>query len=289
MNGWTADSEKEKRIRELKLKAVALRKRVVTLAHDAGSAHIGGALSCTDMITALFYEIMNVSPETVDDPDRDIFIMSKGHTHEPYLCALSDRGFITEETLRSFRTFRSDLLGHPNCRVAGVEINSGALGHGLSVGVGAAIAKKRDGMGSRVYVLMGDGELAEGSVWEAAMSAGNYKLNNLVAIIDRNRLQLSGATEEIMKLEPLEQKWASFGFETVQVDGNDMESILGGYRRIDWESDRPKLIISNTTKGKGVSFMENTVAWHAGAPDDEQYELAMEELEAERRRIIDNG
>ncbi len=284
----TGCSLDKKRVRALELMTVELRKRMLTMVHDAKKGHIGGALSSTDMIAALFFEVMNVSPDKQDDPNRDIFILSKGHTLEPYLCALSARGFFADEMLNTFCKFGSELLGHPNRRVPGVEVNSGALGHGLSIASGAALAKKRDGLSSNVYVMMGDGELAEGSNWEAAMFAGNYGLDNLYAIIDRNRLQLSGPTEEIMRLEPLQDKWEAFGFHVVNVDGNDMASILEAFQSLRQVKGKPKMILSNTTKGKGVSFMENQLSWHAGAPDDEQYAIAMEELEQERRRLMEH-
>lgn len=275
-------------VRQLELTALNLRKRMITMIHKAKKGHTGGALSCTDMITALFFKVLNVSPEKANDPDRDIFILSKGHTLEPYLCALSARGFFPDEMLDTFCEFDSMLLGHPNCRIPGVEINSGALGHGLSIACGAALAKRRDGSASGAYVLLGDGELAEGSNWEAAMFASNYELDNLYVIIDRNHLQLSGPTEEVMRLEPLQKKWEAFGFHTVTIDGNNMASILQVFHDLHEVKGRPKAIISNTVKGKGVSYMENNLSWHGAAPNDEQYAIAMAEFEQEYRRLTEN-
>ena len=262
---------------DLHRKAYEIRKRTLEMIYHAKTGHTGGALSETDILATLFYKAMKHDPENSKWEDRDRFILSKGHSVEPYWVILSDLGYFSEDKLQTFSAFSTDLIGHPNNKVNGVEVNSGALGHGLSVSVGMAIAGKKDGKDYRVFTLMGDGEQAEGSVWEAAMAASHYKLDNLCAIIDRNKLQITGRTEDVMSAEPLKEKWEAFGFSVVEVDGHDYDALYSALTSS--ENGKPKLIIAYTTKGKGVSFMEDQAKWHHGVPSEEQYKQAIKELE----------
>lgn len=265
---------------ELQLLAEKLRKRVVEIIYLARGGHIGGSLSAVDMLTALYFKLMDVGPENISDPARDRFILSKGHSVEALYAVLEAKGFISRDITDSYGEFNSLLAGHPTRKVPGVELNSGALGHGLSVGVGLAMAAKFQNYSYKTYVLMGDGEQGEGSVYEAAMSAGHYKLNNLIAIIDRNKLQISGKTETVMSLEPMRERWESFGWEVFDVDGNDIEAILKAFNATDCNSEKPILFISHTLKGKGISYMENGAKWHHGVPNVEQYNQAISEIDA---------
>ena len=270
---------------KLRLKALQIRQDLLNMVYEAKTGHTGGSLSSTDILVSLFYRIMDFSPADPKDGNRDRFILSKGHSVEAYYCVLADRGFFPKEELRTFSACGSRLTGHPNVKVPGVEMCTGALGHGLPVGVGMALAGKMDSKSYRVYVLMGDGEQAEGSVWEAAMAAANYGLDNLVGIVDRNGLQISGKTEEVMKLESLAGKWRAFGWEVAETDGHDMKKLVETFRGIPTQPGKPHLVIANTVKGKGVSYMENTAKWHHGVPDAEAFRLAQEELNTCRRRI----
>lgn len=263
----------------LELKANKMRKSLLRMIYEAKTGHTGGSLSSVDIITILYNAVMRIDPKSPDWAERDRFILSKGHSVEGYYAVLADRGFFPEEELKTYCKFGTRLIGHPTVKVPGVEMNTGALGHGLSSGVGMALGGKMDNKNYRVFVLMGDGEQAEGSVWEAAMSAAHYRLDNLIAIIDRNRLQISGNTEDVMKLESLNGKWASFGWKVTETDGNDMGKLLAVFNRIPLEQGKPTLIIANTVKGKGISFMENNAKWHHGVPDDEQYRKALSELD----------
>lgn len=263
----------------LEMKANQMRKSLLRMIYEAKTGHTGGSLSSVDIITILYNAVMRIDPKSPDWAERDRFILSKGHSVEGYYAVLADRGFFPEEELKTYCKFGTRLIGHPTVKVPGVEMNTGALGHGLSSGVGMALAGKMDNKNYRVFVLMGDGEQAEGSVWEAAMSAAHYRLDNLIATIDRNRLQISGNTEDVMKLESLNGKWASFGWKVTETDGNDMGKLLAVFNRIPLEQGKPTLIIANTVKGKGISFMENNAKWHHGVPDDEQYRKALSELD----------
>jgi transketolase len=222
---------------------------------------------------------MNVDPANPQDPDRDRFILSKGHSVEAYYAVLAAKGFISQALLDTYGHFGSKLAGHPTKKIPGIELNSGALGHGLSVGVGLAIAAQMDEKAFRTYVLMGDGEQGEGSIYEAAMSASHYKLGNLVAIIDRNTLQISGRTEDVMSLEPMRERWEAFGWEVHDVDGNDMAELVTAFDHLDYRNGLPKLLISHTTKGKGISYMEKVAKWHHGVPDEAQYREALQEID----------
>ncbi|MBQ9593365.1 MAG: transketolase [Lachnospiraceae bacterium] len=268
---------------ELARKANELRIDILRMIYRAKTGHVGGDFSVIDMITALYYKHLNISPAqwAEKDPDRDRFILSKGHAVEALYAALGDLGFFDkEEMIETFSQFGSPYIGHANNHVPGIDLNSGSLGHGLALGVGMALAGKRDHRDYRVYVVMGDGEVQEGSVWEAAMAGSHYKLDNLVAIVDRNRLQISGTTEEVMSLDSQEERWASFGWHVISIDGNDMNAVDKALTVARETKGRPVAIISNTVKGKGVSFIENQAAWHHKVPDEAQYEAAMAELRA---------
>ncbi|MFC9710275.1 transketolase [Paenibacillus sp. NPDC056933] len=276
-------------IQELKVKAAQIRMDLLTIIHRAKTGHTGGSLSNTDILTALYYEIMNIDPANPKWEDRDRFIASKGHSVESLWCVLADRGFFPKEELVTYSQFGTRLIGHPNNKVPGIEMNTGALGHGLPISVGMALAAKRDRRSYRVFCLMGDGEQAEGSNWEAAMAGAHYKLDNLVGIIDRNRLQISGTTEEVMGLEPLDEKWTAFGWNVVSINGNDMEELLQAFRTVPEVPGKPTLIMANTTKGKGVSFAENVPAWHHHVPNDEELTLALSELSASIEELTQKG
>ena len=266
---------------ELQRKANELRIDVLNMIYDAKTGHIGGDFSIMEVMTALYFKHLNISPETVKDPDRDRLILSKGHVVEALYTALAGRGFIDkEEMMTTFSRFGSPYIGHANNHVNGIDLNSGSLGHGLSLGVGMAIAGKKDNRDYHVYVILGDGESQEGSVWEAAMAGGHYKLNNLVAIVDRNRLQISGTTEEVMTMDSQEERWAAFGWHVISIDGNDMDAVDAALTAAKEVKDRPVAIIANTVKGKGVSFMENVASWHHGVPKEDQYKQALAELQA---------
>jgi transketolase len=262
----------------LKRKAVEIRMDLLTMIYEAGTGHTGGSLSNTDILTALYYKVMNIDPQNPNWEERDRYVQSKGHAVESYWAILADKGFFSKEELKTFSQFNTRLIGHPNNKVPGVEMNTGALGHGLPIAVGMALAAKMDKKSYKVYTLMGDGEQAEGSVWEGAMAASQYKLDNLVAIIDRNKLQITGSTEDVMSIEPLDEKWKAFGWEVVEVDGNDIEQVVDVLTNIPKATGKPTIIIAHTIKGKGISFAENVTKWHHHVPSEEEYKLAMEEL-----------
>ena len=265
---------------ELQNKATQIRIRLIELINAANTGHTGGALSSVDILTSLFYKVMKIDPKNPEWVERDRFLLSKGHSVEGYFCILSDLGFFSDEELNTFSAYKSRLIGHPTRKVPGVEMNTGALGHGLSVGVGMAIAAKKLGQSHRHFVLMGDGEQAEGSIWEASMAASHYNLGNLVAIIDRNYLQISGNTEDVMAIDCLAEKYSSFGWNTVKIDGNNIETICNTLEEIDYTGSKPTAIIAETTKGKGVSFMENNPKWHHGVPKGEEFETAINDLKS---------
>lgn len=274
-------------VKELKKKAVGVRKRTVEVVFNASGGHIGGSLSAVDILVALHFGIMNIDPKNPGMIGRDRFIMSKGHSVESYFSTLESRGFITPELLDTYGKFNSRLTGHPTRKVPGIELNSGALGHGLSVGVGLALAAQRSGETYMTYVLMGDGEHGEGSIMEAAASAGHYKLNNLVAIIDRNQLQISGRTEDVCAIDDLEGKYRSCGWNVVHCNGHNMNELLRSFAGAR-QSEKPTFVIAHTVKGKGVSFMEDRANWHHKVPTKEQLEQAFAELDKQMEEI-DNG
>lgn len=272
-------------IRKLKEKSIFYREDTLRIIMDAKAGHTGGDLSCIDILNVLYNHVLNVAPERITDPNRDRFIQSKGHAAEALYAVLSERGFMPREWTSKACAYLSPVTGHPTKSIPGVEHNTGALGHGLPIGVGTALAGKMDRRNFRVFVLIGDGELAEGSNWEASMAAANYKLDNLTAIVDRNRLQISGSTEDVMALEPLKEKFESFGFAVREVDGNDIGALIEVFDKLPFEKGKPNLIIANTIKGKGVSFMENQANWHHGVPSKEQFTEALRELESERKAL----
>lgn len=270
----------KEKIGHLEHTAAKMRKRLLKVVYNAKAGHIGGGLSSLNMLTALYFHTLKVDPQNPKMENRDRFIMSKGHCVEALYCVLEEKGFITPELLNTYGAYNSRLAGHPTVKVPGVEVNTGALGHGLSVGVGLAIAAKMDKKEYKTFVLMGDGEQGEGSIYEAAMAGSHYKLDNLVAIIDRNGLQISDKTENVMSLEPMRERWTAFGWDVIEVNGDDMESIVQALDAIDFRNHKPHLIISRTTKGKGISCMENILKWHHGVPNADEYQRSIEELDA---------
>jgi len=255
-----------------------VRRRVVQMVYDAKGGHIGGDLSCVDVLVNLYFNAIKHNPQMPGDVNRDLFIMSKGHSVESYYCVLAEAGYFDSDLLNTYGKFCSPLIGHPTVKIPGIELNSGALGHGLSVGVGMAIAAKRLGKTNRVYVLMGDGEQAEGSIYEAAMAASHYQLDNLVAIIDRNGLQISGTTEQVMSLENMEARWQAFGWGVKKLNGNSHNELSGAFAQLPIGKGKPSMIIAQTIKGCGVSFMENRPEWHHKVPSEQQLEMALAEL-----------
>lgn len=251
-----------------------------------GGGHIGGDMSVMEILTDLYFRQMNISPENPEDPDRDLFILSKGHAMEAYYAVLCEKGFLKlDEVTAQFSKFGSPYIGHPNNKLPGIEMNSGSLGHGLPVSVGMALAVKMDGKPNRVYVVTGDGELAEGSNWEGAMSAAMYHLDNLVWIIDRNRLQISGGTEDVMALEDLRKKAESFGWNVLTADGNDIDELDAAFAQAKETKGRPTCIIANTIKGKGSPIMENKAGWHHHLPNETEYAAIMKDLEAGKEAL----
>ena len=265
-------------IPELTLKCEQIRKRLVEVVYKAKAGHIGGDLSSLNALTALYFRIMNVDPKNPKMDGRDRFIMSKGHCVEALYSVLEAKGFITKELVDTYGEYLSVLAGHPTIEVPGIEFNSGALGHGLSIGVGCAIAAKMDGKPYRTFVLMGDGEQGEGSIYEAAMAGSKYKLDNLVAMIDRNGLQISAPTEDVMPIEPIRDRWEAFGWDVHDIDGNDMGAIVRTLENIDYTNGKPHRVILRTTKGFHVSLMENILKWHHGVPTAEEYDRAITEI-----------
>jgi transketolase len=266
--------------KELTLLAEKNRKRLVEVVFRAKAGHIGGDLSCLNVMTALYFDVMkNLNPQNPKAQDRDRFVLSKGHCVEALYVTLEAKGFLKSEVLDTLGQFGSILSGHPTIEVSGIEVNSGALGHGLSIGTGMAIAAKMDKKDWKTYVLMGDGEQGEGSIYEAAMAASKYHLDNLVAIIDRNHLQISGNTEEVMPIDSIRERWSAFGWDVVSMNGDDMDSIVNTFHAIDYTNHKPHLLISETTKGRGVSFMEGIAKWHHGVLNEEQCIAAVAEIE----------
>lgn len=273
---------------DLKILAEKVRKRVVEIIYHAKGGHIGGSLSSVDMVTTLYFSQMNIQASDFTNPNRDRFILSKGHSVETLYAVLEEKGFIDKTLTDTYGDFNSKLAGHPTRKIPGVELNSGALGHGLSVGVGLAKSAKILKNSFKTYVLMGDGEQGEGSIYEAAMSASHYELDNLIAVIDRNKLQISGNTEYVMSLEPMRERWESFGWEVLEVDGNNVEEIQELYAGMNFNNQKPKLIISHTVKGKGISYMEHGAKWHHGVPSEEQYQNAIQEIESRIKELSIN-
>ena len=263
---------------KLQRKSIEYRKTILKIIFESGAGHTGGSLSCIDILNVLYNSVMDITPENFSSFDRDHFIQSKGHSVEALYTVLLDCGFYKKEDLGTLNNFNSHFIGHPTKKVLGIEHNTGALGHGLSVAVGMALGLKMDQKKHQVYALLGDGELSEGSVWEAVMTASKYELENLTAIIDRNRLQITGSTEEVNPIEPLLDKFLSFGFNVIEVKGNDIASLVEVFQKPKKEKNKPNLIIANTIKGAGISFMENQVSWHHKVPSQSEYDLAIHEL-----------
>lgn len=266
-------------VAELELKSIQYRKQILSMIKRANAGHTAGSLSCIDILNVLYNQIMNISPENFALYQRDRYIQSKGHSVEALYVVLADRGFFAVSELDTFEQYQSPFIGHPTRKVPGIEHNTGALGHGLSVAVGMALAGKLDGRRDKVYVLLGDGELDEGSNWEASMSAAHYKLDNLVVIVDRNMLQITGRTEEVNQLEPLEDKFIAFGYAVRHVDGHSIPDLIKVFKSVPFEKEKPNLILAHTVKGKGISFMENGTNWHHRVPTDEEFHAAIRELE----------
>lgn len=264
----------------LKIKANQIRQDVINMVCEGNTGHTGSDLSCADILVTLYYKILNVDPKNPDWQDRDRYVQSKGHAVEALWAVLADKGFFPKEELKTFSKYQSRLMGHPNNLVEGIEMNTGSLGHGLGVSVGMALAAKLDKKTYQVYTMMGDGELAEGSVWEAGMAAAHNKLNNLTAVIDRNGLQITGPSESVMGVEPLAEKWRAFGWQVLEVNGNDIDALVKAFE-FPHEPDKPKMIIAKTTKGKGVSFAENVASWHHHVPTVDEKAAALEELNHE--------
>jgi transketolase len=262
---------------QLQLKSLHYRRDTLRIIKHAGAGHTGGSLSCVDILNVLYNRVLNITPASRQSPTRDRYIQSKGHSVEALFVVLAERGFFPKEELETLCQYRSHFVGHPTRKVPGVEQNTGALGHGLSVGVGCAIAAKKDAAAFRTFVLVGDGELAEGSNWEAAMLASHCKLDNLTAIIDHNTLQITGRTKDVCDLSPLDEKWRAFGWDVHSIDGHSISELtrmLSSHA-----SGKPRAVIANTIKGKGVSFMEDVGKWHHGVPSDDEYARAVSELD----------
>ena len=265
---------------ELMKTANEVRKGIVTAVHSAKAGHPGGSLSAADIFTYLYFEEMNVDAKDPKNPDRDRFVLSKGHTAPGLYSVLAQKGYFPIEDLKTLRHTGSYLQGHPDMKhIPGVDMTSGSLGQGISAAVGMAIAGKLQGKDYRVYTLLGDGEIQEGQVWEAAMLAGHKKLDNLVVIVDNNNLQIDGAITEVNSPYPIDKKFEAFNFHVINIDGNDFDQIAAAFKEARTVKGCPTAIIAKTLKGKGVSFMENQVGWHGKAPNDEEYEIAMKDLE----------
>jgi len=266
------------KIDSLEAKAKEIRRLIVQMITKAGSGHPGGSLSATDLLTALFFEVMQHKPTEPKWPDRDRFHLSKGHCCPLLYALLAESGYFAKEKLMTLRQLGSILQGHPDRRTPGVEVASGSLGQGLSVAVGMSLAAKIDKRNYRVYVLMGDGEIQEGNIWEAAMSASHYNCDNLCAILDYNGFQIDGKTCDVMNLEPMAAKWQAFGWHTIEINGHNLKDILAAYDEAKATKGKPTIIIGRTVKGKGVSFMENVCDFHGRAPTAQEMEKALKEL-----------
>ncbi len=265
-------------IKQLEEKAKRIRRQIVKMLCLAGSGHPGGSLSSTDIITCLYFSVMGLKPENPKWPQRDRFHMSKGHCCPLWYAVLAESGYFPEEKLWTLRNLGSILQGHPDWRTPGVDVASGSLGQGLSVAIGMSLAARLDNTSCRVYCLLGDGEIQEGQIWEAAMAASHYACDNLCAILDNNGYQIDGKVKDVMNVEPLMDKWRSFGWHTINIDGHKMAEILGAFDEAKTTKEKPTIIIAKTIKGKGVSFMENVVDFHGRAPTQEEAKRALEEL-----------
>ena len=272
--------------KELSIKSVEYRKTILEIIYNGGAGHTAGSLSCIDILNVLYNNILNINPKNFNSIDRNRYIQSKGHSVEALYTILCDQGFYNREKLNTLNEFNSHFIGHPTRKIPGIEHNTGALGHGISVAVGMAIGYKLSNKDYKVYTLLGDGELSEGSVWESFTSAKKYKLDNLVVIIDRNKLQITGNTEDVNPIEPLKDKLNSFGFSISEINGNDVKELDETFQKIPFTKEKPNLVLANTCKGKGISFIENVVKWHHKVPTEEEFNLAINELNAQHQQLI---
>lgn len=272
---------------ELKVLAYDLRKDMVDMIMSGKGGHIGGDMSITEILVTLYFDQMRISKESMNDPDRDRFVLSKGHSVEAYYAVLAKKGFLDiQEVIEKFSKFGTEYIGHPNNHLPGIEMNSGSLGHGLPVCVGMALAGKMDHKDYRVYTVMGDGELAEGSVWEAAMAAHQYKLDNLCATVDRNRLQISGCTEDVMGHDDLHKRFESFGWHVIDVaDGNDITQLHDAYEEAKTIKNQPTMVIANTVKGRGSSIMEGKAEWHHKLPTEQEYQQIINDFAIRKEQL----
>ena len=267
-----------------------IRRNGLEMTHLSRGSHIGSVFSVAEIIAVLYARVLRVDPKNPGWPERDRLILSKGHAGSAVYSALAESGFFPVEELKEHYANGSRLSGHVSHKgVPGVEVSTGALGHGLSIGVGMALAAKMQRASYKTYVVMGDGEQAEGSIYEAAMAANKYHLDNLVAIIDRNGLQISGSTEDVMPLESIRARWEAFGWDVKEINGDDVRQIVNALDDINWNNSRPHLIISDTTKGYGISYMENVAKWHHGVPNEEQYEVALSEIDKRIHQLYNEG
>ncbi|GAB6138191.1 transketolase [Halanaerobaculum tunisiense] len=267
-------------ITELEEKAQTIRRYIMEMLIESGSGHPGGSLSATDLVTALYFAEMDIDPDHPDWEDRDRFVLSKGHAAPVLYAVLAEKGYFPTEDLTSLRQLDSHLQGHPDMnKTPGVDMTTGSLGQGLSAAAGIALAGKTDGKDYNVYSLVGDGELQEGQIWESALAAVKFGLDNLVGILDNNRIQLAGKTEEIMEVLPVVEKFESFGWYVIEIDGHDLEDILAAFEEANQVVDQPTMIVANTVKGKGISYMEDNPAWHGKTPSGQQADTALSELE----------
>ena len=271
----------------LKALAYELRENTMDIIMSGKAGHIGGDMSVMEILTELYFDQMNISPENMEDPDRDKFVMSKGHSMEAYYAVLAKKGFFPqEEVVEKFSKFDSQYIGHPNNKLPGIEMNSGSLGHGLPVCVGMALASRMNGQKCRVYTVMGDGELAEGSVWEGAMAAAHYKLDNLCAVVDRNRLQISGNTEDVMAHDDLYERFRAFNWHVIDVkDGNDIDQLKAAFEEAKETKGKPSVLIANTVKGKGSPVMENKANWHHKVPSEDELAQIRRDLKESKEAL----
>lgn len=270
----------KKTMEELKIKAKTVRKNIISMLTEAKSGHPGGSLSAVEILTYLYFKEMNVNPDNPSQQDRDRFVLSKGHGAPVLYSTLAEKGYFPKEELLKLRKTGAMLQGHPDMKgTPGVDMSTGSLGQGLSAANGMALAGKLDNKDYRVFVLIGDGEMQEGQIWEAAMTGAHYGLDNVTAFIDNNGLQIDGENKEVMNVEPIEEKWKAFGWHTIRIDGHDFEQIENAVLEAKNTKGKPTVIIAKTVKGKGISFMENEVGWHGTAPNQEQSQQALKELE----------
>ena len=269
-------------IKDLQLKSIEYRKTILEIIYKSGAGHTAGSLSCIDILNVLYNNVLEINPSNFTSIDRNHYIQSKGHSVEALYTVLCDKGFYTREELNTLNKFKSHFIGHPTRKIRGIEHNTGALGHGLSVAAGMAIGLKLDKKPYKVFTLLGDGEISEGSIWEGIMSANKYKLDNLIIIIDRNKLQITGKTEDVNPIEPLREKFLSFGLAVQEVNGNSIKDLISIFKKIPFEDHKPNLIIANTVKGSGISFIENQVVWHHKVPTETEFQDALTELDKQK-------